>query len=309
MINKIIDFVYHDTVIIVKGDTWLKVKQKASVTLENILNWLNKNLLTLNINKTKYIPFSSYKNGLPILNDIIINISNNFNKQYDETKISATLETKYLGLIIDCHLKWENHIQYMCNKIRHLMTYFFKLREILNITNLIIIYYSLVQAVLSYGIIAWGGCSKTFIQKLITVQKCILKIILHKPKTYNSELVYLESKVFSIYKLYTFNILKYYNNYINRVYITHNYETRKKINKDVITNKVIKHIGQQSFEFIAPKMYNILPKEIKNIIGTSKFNKELKVWLSNITDKTIEKVICIYKLKFLLLIFSFRLLI
>lgn len=79
MISKIIELVYHDTVIIVKGDIWLKVKQKASVTLENIQNWLIKNLLTLNIDKTKYIPFSSFKNGLTILNDIIIEISNNFN--------------------------------------------------------------------------------------------------------------------------------------------------------------------------------------------------------------------------------------
>lgn len=60
----IVSFV-DDTVSVVKGDTWDNIKIKTSHGLVEINKWLKSNLLTLNIQKTNYYPFSLCKSILP----------------------------------------------------------------------------------------------------------------------------------------------------------------------------------------------------------------------------------------------------
>lgn len=73
-----------DTAFIVEGNSWTAVRQKASVCFSVVLQWLNKNLLFLNINKTKYMPFAPYKTGLSAYDDLVIynlnicNVNSNF---------------------------------------------------------------------------------------------------------------------------------------------------------------------------------------------------------------------------------------
>lgn len=61
---KIITFA-DDTAIIFKGKTWNEVRESAENGMRIVIDWLNNNLLTLNLDKTKYIPFSIYKNSQP----------------------------------------------------------------------------------------------------------------------------------------------------------------------------------------------------------------------------------------------------
>lgn len=48
-----------DTTLLYTEDTWEEVHEKATDSLNEIKNWLDINLLTLNINKTKFIIHSS----------------------------------------------------------------------------------------------------------------------------------------------------------------------------------------------------------------------------------------------------------
>lgn len=63
--------------------------------------WFEVNKLTLSQQKTKYLNFSSNKVGLPDLG--ILQVTN-------ELKISNTNATKYLGIHIDQHLRWDVHM-------------------------------------------------------------------------------------------------------------------------------------------------------------------------------------------------------
>lgn len=53
--------------IVTNGNTRIKVEAKTSTILSDLINFLNDHLLTLNVNKTKCIPFASYKDSLTIL--------------------------------------------------------------------------------------------------------------------------------------------------------------------------------------------------------------------------------------------------
>ena len=74
--------------------------------LDNLTDWFRANKLSLNISKTNYMLFSH-------LNKELINTE----IKLANTTIPKTKCVKFLGLLIDENLKWDEHIQYIKNKI------------------------------------------------------------------------------------------------------------------------------------------------------------------------------------------------
>jgi len=75
--------------------------------IQKVTEWVNSNKLSLNISKTSYMVFKTRKRRLHITNDIIIN----------KNIISRVQSTQFLGVILDCHLIWDKHINHIGNKI------------------------------------------------------------------------------------------------------------------------------------------------------------------------------------------------
>lgn len=140
-----------------------------------------KHNLRLNFSKTKYISFSRDKITQPNLNTLKIHKKNcNFNNNDTCEVINKTESTKYPGVIIDQHLKWDIHVNSLITKMRKLNFFYLNARKILDKQTLRIVYFTMTQSLLQYGTIPWGGLG---IVKLIAAQKSIIKIILNKPKT------------------------------------------------------------------------------------------------------------------------------
>ena len=70
-----------------------------------ILNWLRNNSLIVNYDKSFFLPFSGYKNSLPPIKEIHIKLQEN-----NIIKIVKVDHVKYLGVEIDCRLRWDVHI-------------------------------------------------------------------------------------------------------------------------------------------------------------------------------------------------------
>lgn len=71
-----------------------------------IMEWLENELLTFNLQKQYYLPFSCNKTNSPKLKHIHIPDDRNGWMIYPNS------EVKYLGAIIDCHMKLDVHINY-----------------------------------------------------------------------------------------------------------------------------------------------------------------------------------------------------
>jgi hypothetical protein len=67
---------------------------------------INNGLMSINVNKTRYVEFRS-KNYYNITTQI----------NCDQKSISNVVETKFLGLIIDDTLSWKQYIDQVINKI------------------------------------------------------------------------------------------------------------------------------------------------------------------------------------------------
>lgn len=97
-----------DTVIYVKGNSSEEVESKLNRVLPMVENWMNANKLKMNSSKTKFMIIKSTRKELK--RKIIL-------KCLDGTVLEQVENTKYLGVIIDDRLRFEDHCNYMFKKI------------------------------------------------------------------------------------------------------------------------------------------------------------------------------------------------
>ena len=131
--------------------------------LKNLNLWLNINRLALNIDKTNFVIFHSPKK----------NISHNITLKICNKAICQKDSIKYLGITIDCHLNWKQHIFNISKKISRSIGIMYKLRYYLKLKMLVNIYYSLVYSHLNYAVQVWGSACKTELNKLLLQKKAV----------------------------------------------------------------------------------------------------------------------------------------
>lgn len=247
---------------------------------------MDHNLLTINAEKTTFIPFASYKNHLPKYANL------SFHGQqcsFEETChcgliIKKSEIFKYLGITLDCNLKWEPHITGLIKKIRSFLYIFKQLRYILPTKSLVQVYKALVESQLSYGILGWGGVLKNNLRKLDVTQKLIIKIMFFKKTLYSSDLLYTEAQLMDIRQLFAIRTLCNLNKDKNSILTQeqkHTYSTR---NKELLIYNVPvyrKSQGTRSYHFLAIKIYNALPYNIKIQTQQYKYMKLLRLWVIN----------------------------
>ena len=89
----------HDTTILISGKNQKNLYDNANEELNNIDNWLVANKLSLNTDKTKCMHFKTINTPTP-----------NFTLKIRNTPIQKISSFKLLGVILDEHLSWKDHI-------------------------------------------------------------------------------------------------------------------------------------------------------------------------------------------------------
>lgn len=276
--GKIISYA-DDTVITIEGPNWKTISELANSDMNTLKHWFDENLLSLNTEKTYFIPFSI--NKLKTDPEIEITIHNyckcnGTNCKQTCSTLSSTNRIKYLGIFIDQNLKWTTHIDELVKRIRKCIYIyiFIRLRNILNIKQLKNVYYSIVQSMLQYGIVGWGGSYNNIINSVKIVQKLIIKVILKKPSTFETELLFKIFNVPTIDKLYKkYSILQIHKDNQHKNFVCN--QSLRYQNNFKFPKFNTKHF-ENSFTYQGIKFFNDLPNELKTIKNFIKFKTKLK---------------------------------
>jgi hypothetical protein len=138
--------------------------EKVEEILLKISKWFQANSLILNLNKTKFIPFSTKLNfGTSICID------------NEHNHIENSQSTSFLGLILDRTLSWQLHIDKICAKLKSACYILKTLKPSLSANNLKTIYFSCVHSIITYSIIFWGNSSGS--DEAFKFQKRAIRII------------------------------------------------------------------------------------------------------------------------------------
>lgn len=125
-----------------------------------------------------------------------------------------------------------------------------------------------------------GGLYNHSLNNLAVVQNTIVKIIFKKHHRYSTNQLYEEAGLFNIRQIYTYQCILWMRKNNNTANNLNQHHTRSVSTQNIVTPLCKKsHIQRFSF-YLGPKLFNLLPPEIKSIINYNKFKKEVKKYIS-----------------------------
>ncbi|GFU61170.1 probable RNA-directed DNA polymerase from transposon X-element, partial [Nephila pilipes] len=169
--------------------------KKSSKLPEKLQNWLPKWRIAINTEKSSAIIL---KKGRLRRRQHPIPLT-----QFNGT-IPWTKETKYLEVILDHNLKYNEHINYIAKNFKTKLAQLIPLlrkSSKLTLENKRLIYLQYIQPLLSYACAIWGTTSQTNINKLQAIQNRGLRLITGAPLFIPRRLLHNELEIESIPKL------------------------------------------------------------------------------------------------------------
>jgi len=233
----------------------------------NIKHIFNSNLLTFNFTKTHYIEFRT-KNYYQVKTKV----------KYEHKSISNSSETKFLGLIIDETLSWNQHVDYIATKLNSACYTLRNLKHIVPQSILRTIYYAYIRSILSYGIIFWGRSSN--VNKLFILQKKMIRIITNNGVRESCREAFKEMEIMTLYSQYFFSLILFTVNN-KHLFIAnkeiHDYKTRSCANLHLPSVNITKfYKGPLCFGFQSNRLLNRI-KVFANVMKC--FKLSLKIFL------------------------------
>ena len=154
-----------DTVLIFENSDHSKLQADLDKDLPTICEWLKANKLSLNTKKTVYQLYNYSHTSFEL--NIILN----------KEVIEAADKVKYLGIVIDSHLKWNFHIDHISTIISRNIGIMNRSKFYLNKQSLALLYNALVLPYINYCCIIWGFTFPSFVYKIEILQKKAVRII------------------------------------------------------------------------------------------------------------------------------------
>jgi hypothetical protein len=184
LINSFAD----DTVIFISEESYETLSVRAQQVMNDCMDWLNCNKLTLDIEKTYIVNFSADNSN----NQIILKI--------DEIQLREVNEVKYLGMIIQSDLKWDRHINALINKLNSLIPLFYQIKNIVPLNKKIIIYNSLATSQINYGIELYTSTHtpKKWLDILQKTQNRLIKILFNHNKRASTNRIHKNYEILKI---------------------------------------------------------------------------------------------------------------
>ena len=134
--------------------------------LTNVVNWLNANRLSLNVDETNLMIFRPKGK-----NQECPNI------QINGSEIKEVSSAKLLGVFIDNKLSWAEHINHISRKVSKSIGIIIKARKSFDNDTLLNLYNALISPHIFYCIHVWGTVASVHIERLHVLQKKIVRII------------------------------------------------------------------------------------------------------------------------------------
>lgn len=282
-----------DTALIIHGVDWSGVQTNSELALNSVTKWLTKNLLTLNTSKTKFILFSPNSSSQPATPFVIrahTCSTSTSNTSCDCPKLDSTQTVKYLGILVDSHLKWKQQIDATVTRLRKLIYIFKKLRSVVDFDSLIKIYFSLAQSVLGYCLVVWGGTHKTTMLRVERGQRAILKVLAKKPIRYPTKALYSLCQVLTVRQLFVLQAIL--RKHCQLAYDPSIFSTKRR--SDRVCGIAVRRTeaARRHFKHISCKIYNRINKEI-NIysLTRNKLKIKLNMWLKQLNYNETEELV------------------
>ena len=200
--------------------------------------------------------------------------------------------TKFLGVYIDDHLNWNQHIREVCLKLSRTCGILYKVRRHLTLDALMSIYYTLAYPYIHYCISVWGCTWPSFLNKLVVTQKKIFRCIFSLKKIDSTSDIFITYNLLNVHSIHKYFLLLL-------LFRTHNLESeiftfseslrpRRGNSLNLRCPRFNTTLYKNSIVCQGPTVWNELPIHLKNFIISShlmSFKRKIKTHLLTVQNQ------------------------
>ena len=302
-----------DTNIYYESKNLKEIEKTVNEELKKLSLWLNINRLALNVAKTNFVIFRSCQKFLDHNVTLVMN----------RKALQQKDHVKYLGVLLDQHLKWKYQINNVALKISRGIGILAKLKPYLKMNLLKNVYYSLVYSHLSYGVLAWGSADKTLRNKLVVLQNKAIRI-LSKVQYFqiygqdpgplpSSEPLYSKLEILKFDDIFRLNVANFvystldfqtpqifhdwfvfdyeihdHSTRLSSVIICENYFDVGSVHRSLMlhtSTNCNNNYGKKTMKTTGPSIWNCVPDYIQEVTSIQSFKSKFKAYLINQYDK------------------------
>lgn len=248
-----------DTNLVITADSVENLLSEGLHYLKQTEQWFTKNRLILNADKSNFVVFKTMLSNAEVPEGMELSSQN----------IKFSQDARFLGVLIDEHLRWNNEAEFVLSKLNSICYSFRVLKKHLTLQTMWIIYHANFESLLRFGLIFWGGSS--FSTRVFLVQKRALRIILGLSQIQSCRSKFKNNNLLTLYGMYIFEcvLFLFKNKFKFSKFIpNHPYSTR------CTKYNIPKHrltVSEQNPTYACIKLFNALPLEIRSLETLKKF--------------------------------------
>lgn len=196
--------------------------------------------------------------------------------KYKDNIISQVDSTKFLGLFIDKKLNWKNHTQELSKKISKLAYALYKLSQTVNTTTLLTAYHGMVESNLRYGVIFWGNAVNK--DNIFKIQKRCIRSMFKIKSSDSCKPLFQKHKILTFPSLYLLEVALFVKCNPNLFpLLSESIVRNRRDDAKICTNICKTTLKLKSIICMGPKVYNKLPKTIRELNATMFKRKLIKI--------------------------------
>jgi len=207
----------------------------------------------------------------------------------DNTAISQVKSSKFLGVYVDEHLTWKEHIKNISTKIAKNIGILSRISYLLPRNILINLYYSLIYPYLAYCNIAWASTYHSRLKRLIVLQKRAVRIIAGSSFNSHTNPIFHDFNILPVEQInklqisefmfrFTHNLLPCaFAGYFSSTSDLHDHNTRSR--GAYRGNFARTNSRLFSIKCVGPSVWNSLSHVIRSLPNLSSFKKSVRAYL------------------------------
>ena len=280
-----VDIYADDTTIWSNRTNCIDIQNTLNDSLDKANSWFKLNRMIPNTKKTKHLLVGSVQK-LNHSSETIMEI------YIDNIKLEEAAGEKLLGVVIDSNLSWNLHNHYLIKKLNSRICLLKRAKAYLTFACRKMLYNALIKPMLEYCSTVWGNCTVDNLQRVLRLQKRCARLFLDADTQENSVKLFNKldwlpiddiiriRKLCMLHKINQRHCPAYFNNYIEYISNTHNYNTRSVSNNNITTPACKRNSGLKTFHSSACRLWNTLDAKLGSLSYSDFKNYLFKLYRS-----------------------------
>jgi hypothetical protein len=258
-----------DTALVFSACNEVTLIDNVNRDLENMNRYFMLNHLQVNARKSVVMYFNCTR-------------TNGSDVKIDDSIITMVTSFTYLGYVIDDKLSFSKHTDNIASKLSSCNRILQRTRNFLPYHHICMIYNSIGKSYINYSSLILSKYNRTIFHKLNDRYLSVGTVLHNCTKRYLVYHNWPDLDMLLIFYRYMFIYKVMHKNYapcLRRNFQTsmHNYGTRQ--NNNLAVTRLIKKSSQNAFYNWSPRLWNLLPQDLKNCGSINIFRISLLAWL------------------------------